>query len=170
MLCSTYSCYRPFIQIAYVVILLSCMKHTWEWGRGTDVFEIKACIQIPFLIWWFCCSGGRMCYEMHKRNSIWAPSLLSLPSSPVCYESTRPPYSAGLAPRAFAPGCLFLVLSVCDWMWIDELAAILYGVTIKLFLTLFCGQTMGWVRRKCRVLLLLLTIRTLLWQDTANCN
>lgn len=150
MLCSTYSCYRPFIQIADVVILLSCMKHTWECGRDTDVFEIKACIQIPFLIWRFCCSGGKMCCEIHKRNY-----MCTLTSQPPLFSCVLWIHQTAIFCRSSSQSICtrlpFLVLSVCNWMWIDELAAILYGVTIKLFLTLFCGQTMGWVRRKCRV-------------------
>lgn len=56
--------------------------------------------------------------------------------------------SAGPAPRACCTRLPFLVLSIHSQVWIAELAAILYWVTIKLFLTLFYGEAIGWVRRK----------------------
>lgn len=89
-----------------------------------------------------------MCYEMRKRNSSRVypdcspPFSLRAVTTPDCHAS------AGLAHGACCTGLPFLVLSIHSWESIAEFAAILYRVTIKLFLTLFYGEAVGWVRKK----------------------
>lgn len=119
------------------------------WGRSADFFEIKVYSEIHSLfVFFFFFWCGRMCYEMRKRNSSYVhpnyPPLFSLHAANTPDHYT----SAGPAHRACCTRLPFLVLSIHSWVWITEVAAILYGVTIKLFLTLLYGETIGWIRRK----------------------
>lgn len=93
------------------------------------------------------CCRGRMCYEVHKTSSSYAhPNRSRSPLPCVLWA-----HQTATLCRPSSARCTrlpFLVLSIHSWVWVAELAAILYGVTIKLFLTLFYGEAVGWVRRK----------------------
>lgn len=136
------SCYIPVDNVIFLAWSVD-----GKWGRGAGIFEIKEYSQIYS---WFGCfvavaECAMKCIEiLHICTLITHAPLFSLRAVNTPDRHT----SAGLAHRAGCTRLPFLVLSVHSWVWIAELAAILYGVTIKLFLTLFYGETVGWVRRK----------------------
>lgn len=92
---------------------------------------------------WFGCfvAVAAECAMKHIKEILHVRPSDSLPLLPACCEHTtlhfcRPSSQSWLHQVAFP-------CPVRSWVWIAELAAILYGVTIKLFLTLFNGKAMG---------------------------
>lgn len=128
------------------------MKCGGGWG-GTQTSLKSECSQRHSWVGGFVAVAecAMKCIEeiLHVCPLITQPPLLSLRA----VDTPGHHASAGLAHGARCTRLPFLVLSVHSRVWIAELAAMLYGLTVKLFLTVFYGEAIGWVRRKFGVLI-----------------